>query len=279
MSYGYETKMTPIQILNFYNAVANNGKMVKPHIVKEVRENGALVERYKTEVLNPKIASRQTIGKAKAMLEGVCLNGTGKTVNSKYFNIAGKTGTARVATSSEGYSTGMYLASFVGYFPADDPKYSMIVTFNNPRGGYYGGSVAGPVFKEIAEKVYAFQILKERSIEENENDKVVFPDIKKGQSEDILEVVSTLNLKNIKGDPDTEWAKVEVKEDVVMISENKIPDGLVPNVQGMGASDATFLMEKAGLQVKLYGIGKVKKQSLTPGGRYQKGQTIILTLG
>jgi cell division protein FtsI (penicillin-binding protein 3) len=132
MSYGYETKMTPLQILNFYNAVANNGKMVKPHLVREVRENGALVKKYKTEVLNPMIASKETIRKAQAMLEGVCINGTGKSINSEYFNIAGKTGTARVATSSEGYSSGMYLASFAGYFPADNPIYSLIVTFNNP---------------------------------------------------------------------------------------------------------------------------------------------------
>ena len=100
MSYGYETKMTPLQVLNFYNAVANNGKMVKPHLVREVRENGALVKKYKTEVINPMIASRETIKKAQSMLEGVCLYGTGKSVNSEYFNVAGKTGTARVATSS-----------------------------------------------------------------------------------------------------------------------------------------------------------------------------------
>jgi cell division protein FtsI (penicillin-binding protein 3) len=280
MSYGYETKMSPIQILNFYNAVANNGKMVKPHLVKEIRENGALVKKFKTEVSNPMIASKETIGKAKAMLEGVCINGTGKDLQSKYFKIAGKTGTARVATSSEGYSAGMYLASFVGYFPADDPKYSIIVTFNNPRGGYYGGSVAGPVFKEIAEKTYAFQgLIEEKEKEDDEDEKLIFPDIKKGQSEDLREVISELNIKHVKGDPESQWANVEVKDDVVTLTDREIVEGLVPNVQGMGASSAVYLMEKAGLQVRISGIGKVKKQSLTPGGKYQKGQTVLLTLG
>jgi cell division protein FtsI (penicillin-binding protein 3) len=280
MSYGYETKMTPIQILNFYNAVANNGKMVKPHMVKEIRENGALVKKFKTEVTNPMIASKETIGKAKAMLEGVCIEGTGKDLQSEYFRIAGKTGTARVATSSEGYSAGMYLASFVGYFPADNPKYSIIVTFNNPRGGYYGGSVAGPVFKEIAEKTFAFQgLIDEKEKDDDEDEKIVFPEIKKGQSENLREVISELDIKHVKGKPGSQWANVEVKDDVVTLTENQIKEGLVPNVQGMGAKSAVYLMEKAGLQVRISGIGKVKKQSLTPGGKYQKGQTVLLTLG
>ena len=144
--------------------MANNGKMVKPRIVKEIRDNGMLVKQFKTEVINPMIVSKETLGKAQKMLEGVCENGTGKSLQNEYFKIAGKTGTAQVATSQGGYQQGMYLASFAGYFPADNPQYSMIVTFNNPRSGlYYGGSVAGPVFKEIAEKVFAIQILIDES--------------------------------------------------------------------------------------------------------------------
>jgi cell division protein FtsI (penicillin-binding protein 3) len=277
MSYGYDSKMTPLQILNFYNTVANNGKMIKPKLVNEIRDNGALVKQYTTEVLNPMIASKETIGKAQAMLEGVCLYGTGRSVTSKYFNVAGKTGTARVATSSSGYSDGMYLASFAGYFPSEKPKYSMIVTFNNPRGGYYGSSVAGPVFKEIAEKVFALQgFVHDPEQEVNESEKL--PAVKNGRSEDILRIAEELNLQNIHGKPDSKLASVSVQDSLVLLSNNEIPAGKVPNVTGMGASNAIFIMENAGLKVKVKGVGKVKQQSLTPGSKYRSGQTVYLTL-
>lgn len=277
MAYGYDTKMTPLQILNFYNSVANNGKMIKPQLVKEIRDNGALVKQYNIEVLNPMIASKETIGKARKMLEGVCKFGTGRAVNSKYFKVAGKTGTARVATSSAGYSNGMYLASFVGYFPVDNPKYSMIVTFNNPRNGYYGASVAGPVFKEIAEKVFALQGFVNESVEEkNESEKL--PDVKKGKSEDILRIAEDLHLQNVQGKPDSQMASVSKQDSVVVLGNIEIQEGKVPNVTGMGASNAIFLMENAGLKVKVKGVGKVKQQSLIPGSNYRAGQTVYLTL-
>jgi len=281
MSYGYESKMTPLQILNFYNAVANDGKMVKPFIVKEIRDNGALVERYGTEVINSKIASRRTIRIAQELLKGVCLYGTGKDIKSDYVTIAGKTGTARVATSSKGYSEGMYLASFAGFFPADDPLYSLIVTFNNPRGGYYGSSVAGPVFKEIAEKVYSSKVLAgEEELEEiEEEDRIVLADIKKGSAENILEVVDELDVKHVKGSPDSDWANVETKNNKIYLTDNKIVEGTVPNVKGMGATSAVFLLESAGLHVKITGIGRVKKQSINPGSKFKPGQTVFLTLG
>ena len=278
MSYGYETKMTPLQILTFYNAVANNGRMVKPRLVKEIRDNGALLKQFKADVINPMIASKETIGKARKMLEGVCETGTGRSLQNPYFNIAGKTGTAQIATGTGGYQKGMYLASFCGYFPADEPKYSMIVTFNNPKGAYYGGSVAGPVFKEISEKVYAIQILRDENEEDSNQNEKVLPEIKTGKSEDILRIAEDLNLKNIKGAPQTQMARVMKESDHVVLGENEIPNGRVPDVRGMGASDAVFLLENAGLKVKIKGIGKVRVQSLTPGSKYRTGQTVYLSL-
>ncbi len=278
MSYGYESKMTPIQILTFYNSVANDGKMIKPLLVKEIRDNGALVKKFKTEVLNPMIASKETIGKAQKMLEGVCENGTGKSLNNEFFNVAGKTGTARIATNSEGYSSGMYLASFCGYFPANNPRYSLIVTFKNPRsGGYYGASHAIPVFKEIAEKVYAMEIINDQYNEDSKQDSIL-PDIKKGSSRDILKVADELDLDNIKGHPKSEMASAEVNDKEIILQEDVLSEGKVPDVRGMGAKYAIYLLENAGLKVIIKGVGKVKQQSISPGSNCIPGQTVYLTL-
>lgn len=278
MSYGYDLRLTPLQVLNFYNAVANDGKMVKPQLVKEIRDNGALVRKYKTEYINPMIASKETISKAQAMLEGVCQNGTGRAVQGKHFKVAGKTGTARVAREDgAGYVPGAYYASFVGYFPADDPMYSLIVTFKRPRNSIYGAAVAGPVFKEISEKVFAGQALR-GGIEEEENEYEATPSIKPGLSKDILELAEELNLQNVEGRPASKLASVTIAENKVLLSEKEIPAGTVPDVRGMGASNAIYLMENAGLKVKLNGVGKVNKQSLPPGSKYRQGQTVYLAL-
>lgn len=280
MSYGYESKMTPLQVLTFYNAVANSGKMVKPRLVKEIRDKGALVKQFKPEIINPMIVSKATLGKAQKMLEAVCETGTGKSIQSEYFKIAGKTGTAQVATGQGGYQQGMYLASFAGYFPADNPKYSMIVTFNNPRGGaYYGGSVAGPVFKEIAEKVYNAQIMIDELEEAPEEENQSYPEFKKGYPEEILKLADELDIENINGKAKGMVAEVVVEQDNLVLSESPLKPGLVPDVRGMGATDALFILESAGLRVSVKGLGKVKQQSLTPGSKYAQGQNIQLTLG
>ncbi|MCK4639399.1 MAG: penicillin-binding protein 2, partial [Bacteroidales bacterium] len=159
MSVGYEISLTPLQILTFYNAVANGGKMVKPMFVKEIRQTGKTIKTFKPVVINKSICSKRTIDTVQSLLEGVVERGTAKSLNNSIYKIAGKTGTAQIANKNKGYNKGFYNASFVGYFPADDPKYSCIVVVNKPSGGkYYGSSVAAPVFKEIADKVYATQL-------------------------------------------------------------------------------------------------------------------------
>lgn len=279
MSYGYDLRITPLQILTFYNAVANNGAMVKPQLVREIKDNGVLVKRYKTEYINPMIASGETIAKAQAMLMGVCENGTGRGVQGPNFKVAGKTGTARVARDDgKGYVPGAYYASFVGYFPADDPAYSLIVTFKKPQNSIYGAGSAGPVFKEISEKVYASQILKSLKDDEKDNGEGEMPLIKSGRSEDILKIANNLNLECVKGVPASNMTSVVPGDDEVVLKDKQITEGVVPDVRGMGASNAVFLMENAGLKVKISGVGKVKKQSLTPGSKYRSGQTVYLAL-
>lgn len=279
MSYGYDLRLTPLQILNFYNAVANNGAMVKPRLVKEIRNNGALVKTFKPEYLNPMIVSKETVAKAQAMLKGVCQNGTGRGVQGENFKVAGKTGTARVARSDgKGYEYGAYYASFVGYFPADNPMYSLIVTFKKPQNSIYGAAVAGPVFKEISEKVYASQLMDDMP-ENNQQEEKQIPEIKSGQRDDILRLAEELELRDLQGLPDSRIVFPAKKDSTIVLENHVVQANAVPNVLGMGASNAIYLLENAGLKVKIKGIGKVEKQSLKPGSSYRPGQTVYLLLG
>ncbi|WP_163718251.1 penicillin-binding protein [Mangrovibacterium lignilyticum] len=283
ISYGYEIKLTPLQTLTFYNAIANNGRMVKPRFVKEVRENGLLVRQFDTEVLNPLICSKSTLEKAKSMLEGVCTEGTGRSLNNDYFPIAGKTGTAQVANDNKGYTQGgkKYQASFAGYFPADDPKYSIIVAVVGPKGLYYGGSVAGPVFKEVVSKVYA-SFLDPREKKEDQSDEPhIAKDIQlvdNGFRDDVIETTSELNLgvdeKQLNGD----LVNLAMHDQSAEVKGSDLQDGIIPNVLGMAGSDALYLLERSGLKVKMNGLGKVSKQSIKAGNKIKKGQTIYLTL-
>jgi cell division protein FtsI (penicillin-binding protein 3) len=256
--------------------------MVKPRLVREIRDNGVLIKQFKTEILNPMIVTRETLGKAQKLLEGVCENGTGRSLQNPWFKIAGKTGTAQISTGQSGYQKGMYLASFAGYFPVDDPKFSLVVTVNNPRGGaYYGGSVAGPVFKEIAERVYAVRNMFEET-EEEEMEKPgmpVFPEVEKGKSENIIRIARELKIPNMSGEPRTTLAVAKKEGEKVVLEEIEIQENRVPDVRGLGASDAIFILENAGLRVKIKGVGKVKTQSIPPGSGFSRGAYVYLTLG
>ncbi|WP_321287312.1 penicillin-binding protein [uncultured Sunxiuqinia sp.] len=278
ISYGYEIKLTPLQTATFYNAVANNGRMVKPKFVKEVRRNGILEKEFKTEVINPSICSKQTLKKAQALLEGVCVDGTGKSLNNPYFAIAGKTGTAQVAYNNEGYSKGgrkNYQASFAGYFPADDPQYTCVVVIVGPKGTYYGSSVAGPVFKEIVSKVYAsFMDPREKEM----NQIAALPIVKASFKDEIEITANELDLP-MEAKVDSKLIKINQGTEELSAEALAVAEGLVPDVRGMGGSDALYLLENAGLKVKMKGIGRVKKQSLKAGNKIRKGQTIYIDLG
>jgi cell division protein FtsI (penicillin-binding protein 3) len=283
MSIGYEVQMTPLQILTFYNAVANDGKMVKPKFVKEVRQSGMLVKRFDTEVINNSICSKKTIKMAKEMLEGVVESGTGRNLKNSRYKIAGKTGTAQIANAKYGYkydSRVSHQASFVGYFPADNPRYTCIVVVNAPtQNVYYGNLVAGPIFKEVADKVYASSIHIHDELKTKENLAVSrIPYAKDGYYADFSKIYSTLNIKTSQSGTNPRWAKVSTSENEVKIYKKVIPPIYVADVKGMSIRDAVYILENQGLRVAFTGNGVVTKQSIQAGNKIIKGEKIILEL-
>lgn len=281
-SIGYEVKMTPLQVLTFYNAVANNGVMVKPKFVRRITDKSSVVETFDTQVINERICSEETIKNARVLLEAVVEEGTATNLKSANYKIAGKTGTARIAKSNEGYGKKIsYQASFVGYFPADNPKYSCIVVVNAPnRNTYYASHVAGPIFEEIADKVYATSINIHEELQEQESFTALtaLPVSKNGYQEDISTVLEELEIKVQSGNPENKWVVTHTGEKEVSMDRRNIIENLVPNVLGMSAQDAVYILENAGLRVSIRGRGTIKQQSITPGERIQKGSHITLQL-
>lgn len=243
MAFGYGVSMTPLQSLTIYNAIANDGEMVKPIFVKEIKEWNKTIKKFDKEVINPKICSEETIKKVRKVLENTVKKGTGSKLYSKDFSMAGKTGTAQVDYAKGKHTDAMYYASsFAGYFPADSPKYSCIVIIHKPSKskGFYGGDVSGPVFKRIAQKIFT-------------------------------DVPSTNEIKNLNKrsiNQDKNYGKYS----------DLVSKETVPNVQGMAGMDAVALFENLKMKVKVVGIGKVKKQSIQPGEAIVKNKTIILEL-
>ncbi|MNX60128.1 Stage V sporulation protein D [compost metagenome] len=245
MAFGYNVSVTPMQTLTLYNAVANNGVMVKPQFVSEIKEWNKTIKKFDTEVINSKICSPETLKKVKAVLQNVVKKGTGSKLYSKDFPMAGKTGTAMVNYSKAGREGMYYASSFVGYFPADHPKYSCIVVVHKPntsKNNYYGADVAGPVFKRIAQKIFT-------------------------------DAPSTNKIKQL----DSKIPKQEISYDKFDKESNK-KTNQIPNLKGMPGMDAIALLENLGLKVKVNGVGKVKKQSLQAGQNISKNTTIVLEL-
>ncbi len=245
MAFGYGVAVTPLQTLTLYNAVANNGEMVKPQFVSEIKEWNKTIKKYDKQVINPKICSDETLKKLKVVLLNVVKKGTGKTLYSKDFSMAGKTGTAQANYGTNGGNEKHYISSFVGYFPAENPKYSCIVVVHKPdasKNNYYGADVAGPVFKRIAQKIFT-------------------------------DAPSTNEIKNID-------QKIAIQENNYKEHDPKAREvkNTIPNLKGMSGMDAVAILGNLGIKVKVKGIGKVKSQSIPAGGIINKSTTIILEL-
>lgn len=279
MSIGYEVMMTPIQILTYYNAIANDGVMVKPQFVKEIRHGNEVKHVFDTIVINERIASENTISTLQELLKGVVENGTAKSMSKLGFSVAGKTGTAQISQGSSGYNKKNYTATFVGYFPADDPKYSCIIVVSNPRGKkYYGGSVSGPVFKEIAEKVYATRLGVTDEVGGYEADCNAFTSASMVYFDDFLNYCNNENVAFVDNVQDNKWVSVEQTADNVFVNAVEMEENKVPDVKGMNITDAVYVLESMGWKVKFEGYGKVKSQSVKAGTELRKGSVINLVL-
>jgi len=279
MSIGYEVRMTPLQMLAFYNAVANDGKMVRPVFVEEMQSHGKTVKRFSTEVLNNHICSRETLEQVRDMLEGVVENGTASNLKNSRYKIAGKTGTAQVALSKEGYVESLYQASFVGYFPAEDPKYSCIVVVNAPsRQIYYGNLVAGPIFREITDRIYVREDEMHPGQVELAEIPVQAPYSKSGRCRELSTVFGYLDLPLRLESAGAGWVSTRSDPEGVVAMERVIPEQLVPDVTDMGLKDALFLLESKGLKVQVDGRGTVREQSLRPGTVIRAGEAISLQM-
>jgi cell division protein FtsI (penicillin-binding protein 3) len=270
-----------LQILTFYNAVANDGKMMRPRFVTDVLRNGTIIKSFKPEVIINSIASRNTIRKAKKMMEGVVEHGTATNLKNANYKIAGKTGTAQIAKDKYGYRTGArisYQASFVGYFPAENPLYSCIVVVNAPSNGvYYGNLVAGAVFKEISDKVYSTSFFRDYKPDNKKDNKLSAPEAGNGYREDINEVLRNLDVR-YRRTADDEWVATRESGDTIRLAGVKLQDGLVPDVRGMSLRDAIFLLENSGLRVRYNGKGRVMRQSPEHGARYNEGTVVSLEM-
>ena len=283
MSIGYETQVPPLNILTFYNAIANNGTMIRPKFVKAAVKDGEIIKEFPTEIINTKICSDRTLTQIREILHKVVSEGLAKPAGSKQFAVAGKTGTAQISQGVSGYKSGRvnYLVSFCGYFPAEAPKYSCIVSIQKPGLPASGGLMAGSVFGKIAERVYAKNLRFDirSAIDSTTN---VIPTVKSGNLNEALYALNSLNIPTqhqLNKEKGKElWGHVQATPSVIILQNQGKDSSTVPSVIGMGAKDAVYLLESKGLKVRLNGVGRVKSQSIAGGSRIIKGQTILLTM-
>ncbi len=287
MSIGYETQVPPISTLTFYNAIANNGTMMRPRFVTKVVKDDKTIMEFPPEVMHEHIAKEQNIKKLQTILEQVVSVGLGKKAGSPSFKVAGKTGTAQMSKGAGGYKSGgtNYLVSFAGYFPADEPRYSCIVCIQKSGLPASGGSMSGKVFHEISEGIMA-QSLKLDVKDAKDSASIFLPDVKEGNMLAADYVLTHLGFKtttNWSGsylNDNPIWGKAEMAGNATMKLERQkqYGKGTVPNIIGMGARDAVFMMESRGIKTQISGRGKVTKQTLVAGTPIKKGASCTITL-
>jgi len=279
MSVGYETQVPPIYTLAFYNAIANDGKLIRPIFVKSITKNGQIVKQFTTEVINPAICKPSTLEQIRSTLLGVLEDnlGTAKNVRSKFVRIAGKSGTAQIWDKSG--NTGKYQVAFCGYFPYENPMYTCIVVMREPLNGHAsGGHMSGSVFKNIAERTMALYSNRKPSHVDRDSisSEDLVPIVKVGYYKAIQEVTSSLGLSLAYNA--TDWVKTSADSNRLKVESIAISRNIVPNLMGMGAKDAVFLLENMGLNVQVTGRGKVISQNIKPGSVARKGSSILINL-
>lgn len=287
MSIGYETQIPPISTLTFYNAIANDGKMMRPRFVTKVVKNGSTLMEFPPEVMREQICKPKTLKIMQTILHHVVSQGLGKKAGSKSFEVAGKTGTAQISQGTGGYKVGVtnYLLSFAGYFPADAPRYSCIVCIQKSGLPASGGGMSGVVFHNIAEGIMA-QDLKLNVKDACDSSSVFVPDVKNGNILAADYVLDHLGIQTnnewagsyADGNPIWGGSERKGKRTINLYRKKQYGKSSIPDVMGMGARDAVFLIESRGVKVKLTGRGKVVKQSLQPGHKIKKGDICQLTL-
>ena len=281
MSIGYEMQITPLHMLTFYNAVANKGKMVKPMFTSAISRDGKIIEVHTTKVINPAICSRATIDAVMPLLIGVVEEGTAQNIKTSNYLIAGKTGTTVINFNNRAEGEKKeYQASFVGFFPADNPKYSCIVVVNNPKeNGIYGGSVAAPIFKELSDKVYASDMSIHKALQQSD-EVASLPKVKQGSVVEVNKVLSEFGINTTS--TDAQWMVSKTSKNEVILEvrriERDLQNGNMPDLRGMGIQDAIYLLETYGLVVEIMGSGAVQTQSIAKGVRFTKGTVIKLEL-
>ncbi len=286
MAHGYEELVTPLQLLMVYNAVANNGKMMQPYLVNSINEMGREIKTFKPKVLVDKICSDETLGKVKDCLMAVVQeeHGTGHALETKLYDFAGKTGTAVTAMDNRGYNktNKIYQSAFMGYFPANNPQYTIGVVIQNSNLSklVYGGSVSGPVFREVADKIYAGKIGNE-SLNQLQNgiDSSALQFF--GLKTDLNKILNTFDYPSYDSATSGSWRSTVFNYNHAQLNtayNTNTSANKVPNVTGLGLKDAVYLLENMGLKVAANGKGKVVYQSIAQNEEFHKGQSINLQL-